>query len=357
MKVRGLGMALAAVFAGLGAPHAFAQSADMALCKLDTADDSRSRERIAACKRVVAAEEATAHALYQSLFDRSERNLSAGVTARQFADLNVAIGVHPDHADAFIKRGNYYAENDQPTKALVDYNRALELDSANLTARLYRGVAYYATGDLDAAIKDYDAVLARVENGQTYLNRGAAYAGQGNYTKAIADMEKSFQIDASLRTGPATAGLAWIYSRRGTQRDDADNLAGAVADFDTAIRLDPKSSSALNGRCWARATRKVELEKALADCNAALAIEPEAPEIKDSRALVHLQRGDLQAALKDFQAALGPPGTEGREHSLYGLGIVKLRLGRTTEGNADIVAALSADPTLGQEYAIYGVKP
>jgi len=42
---------------------------------------------------------------------------------------------------------------------------------------------------------------------------------------------------------------------------------------------------------------------------------------------------------------------------LYSRGVTKLRLGKTSEGQADIAAALARNPKLAAEYERYGVKP
>jgi hypothetical protein len=71
--------------------------------------------------------------------------------------------------------------------------------------------------------------------------------------------------------------------------------------------------------------------------------------------LVHLRRGEFQAAFADYDAAVrGAPNQIG---SRYGRGIARLRLGQTAAGQADIAAASARDPNIAARFAGYGVSP
>jgi tetratricopeptide (TPR) repeat protein len=132
------------------------------------------------------------------------------------------------------------------------------------------------------------------------------------------------------------------------------DLARVGATLDKIIAEAPKDSARLNGACWTRATYRFELEKALANCNAAIAIQ-ENPAILDSRGLVHLQRGELAAAIADYDAALAKAAT--MPTSLYGRGLARRRSGNVKDGDADLAAARKINAGIDEEFAGYGLKP
>lgn len=186
---------------------------------------------------------------------------------------------------------------------------------------------------------------ASVNIGTVFVRRGQAYARQGEHEAAIADYTAAVALD------PRAAAA---YYGRAQSRRELRAYAGAVADLDQVIRLRPGNAADLNSRCWARAVGNLQLEQALADCNASLAIEAGNLATLDSRGLVKLRMGDARGALADFTAAYD--NTAARAHSLYGRGLAKIQLGRSAEGEADIAAAMAADDSVSAAYAGYGLR-
>ena len=174
-----------------------------------------------------------------------------------------------------------------------------------------------------------------VNIGTVFVRRGQAYARQGEHEAAIADYTAAVALD------PRAAAA---YYGRAQSRREIRAYAGAVADLDQVIRLRPGNAADLNSRCWARAVGNLQLDQALADCNASLAIEAGNRNTLDSRGLVKLRMGDPRGALADFTAAYD--NTAARAHSLYGRGLAKIDLGRSAEGEADIAAAMAADDSV-----------
>ena len=136
----------------------------------------------------------------------------------------------------------------------------------------------------------------------------------------------------------------------------ADRLKSAIAQYDLWISQhgdDYRLAQARNGRCWARALLGEDLDKALADCNAALKLSPHAPNILDSRGLVFLRLGELDKAIADYDETLkiNPK----VYWSLYGRGLAKLRKGMKAEGQADIAAATAIAPLLPENATRHGI--
>jgi tetratricopeptide (TPR) repeat protein len=109
----------------------------------------------------------------------------------------------------------------------------------------------------------------------------------------------------------------------------------------------------LNNVCWSRAILG-QLAKALSACDEALQKSPNDANTLDSRGFAHLKLQMYKEAIADYDAALAI------EHelasSLYGRGVAKLRLGDEAGGRADIAAATEKRSNVIGEFARYGIE-
>ena len=84
-----------------------------------------------------------------------------------------------------------------------------------------------------------------------YNNRGVAYTAKGDNDRAIADYNEAIRLDPKSRESLLNRGVA--YRRQG--RCDR-----AIADYNEAIRLDPKTPKAYNNRGARTSTRATTTE-------------------------------------------------------------------------------------------------
>ena len=71
------------------------------------------------------------------------------------SDLSKAIELEPNDADAYIGRGNAYADTRRFANAIADYQRAIALtnnSAANSYVYCVQGVTYTKMGDFESAI-------------------------------------------------------------------------------------------------------------------------------------------------------------------------------------------------------------
>lgn len=321
----------------------------------------------------------------------------------------------PEQASSYVSRGALREQLKWNEAALSDYQIALQLDPTNEQGNIKRANLLQDMGRTEAALKAVNAfvkiapdnpgahnILAEIDFRQGRMKEGAAALVR---SIAIAPSVKAYQLrlkwlDAGkpdeelvdmiaiikeapnayvrmillkpiLRDKARLAKVRAAYAAADTTGLSADQLARfelakarveaalgnpqpMLAASDALVALHPHSAQELNAACWQRATVGVGLDKALEQCNAALAIDHN-PNALDSRALVYLRKGDLKAALKDYDDALAVK--HDRPTSLFGRGLVKLRLGDKAGSAADLVAARAADKTIDAQFAAYGLKP
>src|SRR5262245_53335254 len=103
-----------------------------------------------------------------------------------------------------------------------------------------------------------------------------------------------------LATNPKqNANLAWLFTARDNAYFTKGQLDKAVKDYDAAIRLDPKDSSALANRGTLRMAQG-QPDLALADYNGALKINPRNANAYNLRGLLYSRSGHMDQAIQDY---------------------------------------------------------
>src|SRR5712691_7888220 len=151
-----------------------------------------------------------------------------------------------------------------------------------------------AVGKLGADVLIRECTAAVQSGGHAlpaiYLTRAAAYAGKGDYERALAD------YDEAIKLAPHTA-LA--FALRGEVRAKRREYDSAIADYERAIELEPNLASAFSNRGLAWAS-KGEFRLAIADYTKAIQLDPSLSVAFNNRGNAHAARGDLEAAGADY---------------------------------------------------------
>jgi tetratricopeptide (TPR) repeat protein len=232
------------------------------------------------------------------------------------ADLTHAIALAPDNADYVFERGRAEFANRQPFLGMADLNQTLKLKPDDIPVLIERAVVYWR------------------------MNQPAEARADLQTAAGLADKQPAARL-----------GVAEAYSAMRMFKEAVTQLDQWIADNPHDERL----ASGLNNRCWARAQLGVDLDKALADCNAALKLNPGDPTMLDSRGLVQLRLGSLDKSIADYDDALKLRPSEA--WSLYGRGLAELRKGLTAPGQADIKAATGINPRVADEAKTAGLEP
>jgi tetratricopeptide (TPR) repeat protein len=231
-------------------------------------------------------------------------------------------------------------------RAIVDLDQAIKLDPGLSRAFYNRGVAEMAKGDEAKGLADVDRALALNPKDMTALQGRAKYwLSKHDFAHAKADMDAAAKL--ATDNPVMLSAEAESYEQAGDFEDAVRTL-----DVSTALNL---TAEELNARCWYRAEWGQELDKALDQCNAALKLSPGASAILDSRALVELRLGWLDAAIADYGAAL--QSLPAQPSSLYGRSLAEARKGAVLQSKADLAQARAIDSNIDATFKKIGLAP
>lgn len=96
---------------------------------------------------------------------------------------------YQNRANANFVMGEYDA-------AIVDYNKAVELNPKEPTIYFSRALAHFNNKSFNPAIADFDKVIELdPKEAMAYFKRGAALEKVGNFEKALSDYQKAVELD------------------------------------------------------------------------------------------------------------------------------------------------------------------
>ena len=200
----------------------------------------------------------------------------------------------PELARAYAIRGIASFCAKKSPNALADINRALSLETHNLSYRLWRAVIEKGLGKWDAAFDDFSAViLAEPGACAAYFGRAEVLKNRSDWQGALADALVVVRLRPDQAVGYRLSGRIRIQLRK---------ISEGLNDLDRAVRLEPESAE---GYAWrGEAYRKIgEPEKALKDFNSALRIHPPYAPAYVWRGILKMDMG-RKGSLSDFQKAV-----------------------------------------------------
>ena len=119
-----------------------------------------------------------------------------------------------------------------------NYNK--EIGIINATEFIYSGTSKHNHQDYMGAIIDFNRAMQIDPNyAEAYNCRGIARTGLGEYWAAITDFTKAIEINPRY---------AWAYNNRGVTKSHLNDNRGAIADYAKAIEIDPNIAAAYINR-------------------------------------------------------------------------------------------------------------
>lgn len=329
-----------------------------------------SKDAIAALTTSLEIDPGNTYALGQ----RASLYFRAGDLAHAEADARRLVKETPLDVEARLLLINIV--KNKPDDALIEVKAMTTAMPDNGYAHVAAARSYAALGRREEAMKEIVRALAIKPQAYIYLNRSeirpkADFAGrkadlalalqlepgepdalaagadlqerQGDWKGAVATWSKAFTVQPTAEM---------LLYRRGIAELRAGDADAARKDF-AAARAKAKSAAALNALCWTSATAGVDLDQALADCDAALKLEPTSPQILDSRGFVLMRLGRNDEAITALSAALAL--RPDLAPTLMARAVAEARKGDTGAARRDYDAALKQDPEIGARFADYGI--
>jgi tetratricopeptide (TPR) repeat protein len=184
-----------------------------------------------------------------------------------------------------------------------------DADSSYADQKLQEAGELGLQGDYSAAIRLASEVIDRQpECAAAYLLRGVAERRGGEYSLAIADFDRAIALNS--RSSEAFTQRAWARQ----QSQASDSSKQIFADLNQAIALDANSALAhlIRGNEYAEAN---DHRAATADYNRAVRLNPRSYTALANRASSKMSLGQLDEAVQDLQAALelNPPVEDRRQ--------------------------------------------
>ncbi|MFP6663520.1 MAG: tetratricopeptide repeat protein [Deltaproteobacteria bacterium] len=122
--------------------------------------------------------------------------------------------------------GNLSYDQGQREKAADFYERYLVIESDNPDVRTDLGTMRFELGDADAAIAEWDTVIAaHPEFYQAWFNRGIVFDKQGRRDEALEQVEKAYEFTTEPQTKARLKALLEAARESGSSLTDAAQVA------------------------------------------------------------------------------------------------------------------------------------
>lgn len=170
--------------------------------------------------------------LETSLRKLAQQKVRQGNYAEAIAIITCLLARHPNNANDYNNRGFVYYQSGELDAALADYNKAIQINPDLAAAYNNRANYYAAKKQLVKAIADYDrAIDLNPLHVRALINRGITFRDLKMYDRALEN------FDFALRLGQLQ-GHAW--AERGRTHHLRGDWNYAIADYRRALPFFPE---------------------------------------------------------------------------------------------------------------------
>jgi tetratricopeptide (TPR) repeat protein len=130
-------------------------------------------------------------------------------------------------AEEYYKRGTALAQQGDFDRAIIEFDRAIEIKPRLAQVWCHRGMARYYKGDFDRALADLNrAIELNPRDYLVYAYRAGIWQAHSELDNAMADLSRAIEINPRY---------AAAYINRGRLRYDKGDRDEALADYNKAI--------------------------------------------------------------------------------------------------------------------------
>ncbi|MFK7947795.1 MAG: tetratricopeptide repeat protein [Saprospiraceae bacterium] len=227
-------------------------------------------------------------------------NVKNGVPEALLELSKIMTETHPNDAKAFAIYADilYYTGN--PTDALTQYNKTLELDNSVYSVWEQVLIVNETLGRFDDIIKTSENAMDYFPNQAFvfYMN-GLGYNRKGEYEDAIDALEQ-----AMMMSGRDEVMKAKVHSELGISYFGDKDYDSSNENFDAALALDGNSISVLNNYSYYLALQGKDLAKAEEYIKKANKLAANQPTVQDTYGFIFYKKKKYTEAEKWFKKAL-----------------------------------------------------
>ncbi|MCV2888085.1 tetratricopeptide repeat protein [Ruegeria aquimaris] len=249
--------------------------------------------------------------------------------------IRTAVFLRPDHIDALLMTAGLLEEMGQFDLAEATYKQ-IPSDSPDYhAAELGRAEALRRAAKPDAAIEVLEKLAKEYPNQpQAYISLGDLQRQQESYDKAAVAYDRALEL-----TEGEAPNLWFLHYARGISHERLGNWDKAEADFRAALALNPDQPQVLNYLGYSLVEKEQKLDEALDLIQRAVAARPDSGYIVDSLGWVLFRLGRYDEAVGHMERAveLMPVDPVVNDH----LGDVLWAVGRVREAEFQWRRALS----------------
>jgi tetratricopeptide (TPR) repeat protein len=234
--------------------------------------------------------------------------------------------------------------------AIEDYGRAIAADSGNAVYHAHRGEALLRAGQLQQGMSDIEAAL-RLQPALTeaLLVRAQFRIRNGNFEGGRADFA------AAEGSAPARHELQLTESEAYAETGHYPLALEVLNSWIASHPDDERRYSALIERCLVRGMLGKDLDAALQDCNTARRRVSGNSALLFDRGIVELRLKQYDKALADFNDTIKLQPRLAR--AFYARGLARAAKGDKAGGDADLHAALDIEPRVARMFRDVDLGP
>jgi tetratricopeptide (TPR) repeat protein len=300
-------------------------------------------------------------------------------TNKAFEDFAQALKLNPNFTYGYKFRSEVFILQYKGEEALADIDKVLAINSNDIDAHALRARALALLNRHAEAEKELALMMPSPPTAEGYLRR-AAIRDPSEVDQKLADIDQALELrpasvdaamfkinldiekgelkdasdvlDRSIALNPDNAAL---LHRRAAMRAENRQFDLAVEDLGRIMAKNPANIEDLRDSCRYKALSGKNFDGALADCQAALKLDPTSDEAKEARGFVYLRFGHFDAAIADYGDVL-----QRRPNSptaLFGRGFAEFKSGVTGNGQADLATARAKNPNIDKDFAVVSDGP
>uniref|UniRef100_A0A8C6MME6 Mitochondrial import receptor subunit TOM70 n=1 Tax=Nothobranchius furzeri TaxID=105023 RepID=A0A8C6MME6_NOTFU len=221
-------------------------------------------------------------------------------------------------ANALIKRGSMYMQQQQPLHSTQDFNTAAEIDTQNPDVYHHRGQLKILLDQVDEAVGDFDeCIRLRPDSALAQAQKCFALYRQAYTGNNLSQVEKAMDgFEDVIRRFPKCAEGYALYAQALT---DQQQFGKADEMYDKCIELEPDNATTYVHKGLLQLQWKQDLDLGLELISKAIEIDNKCDFAYETMGTIEVQRGNLDKAIEMFNKAINLAKSEMEMAHLYSL--------------------------------------